>query len=110
VLKLTNTIITGNRYYACERFAAPNPVTLISGGHNIVQDATCNPDPSDLILGDAGLGPLADNGGPTWTHALLAGSPALDAADDSVCPSTDQRGVARPQGSNCDIGAFEFAP
>ena len=109
VLKLTNTIVTGNRWYACERYAAPNPVILISGGHNIVQDASCNPDATDLILGDAGLGLLADNGGPTLTHALLTGSPALDAADDSVCPATDQRGVTRPQGPQCDIGAFEAA-
>jgi len=58
------------------------------------------------------LGPLADNGGPTWTHALLAGSPAIDAADDAACVAppingVDQRGVARPQGVGCDVGAFE---
>ena len=54
------------------------------------------------------LGPLADNGGPTLTHALLAGSPAIDAADTAVCPATDQRGVARD--AACDVGAFEFVP
>ena len=57
---------------------------------------------------DGQIGPLADNGGPTWTHALLPGSPALDAADDAICPATDQRGTARPQGPHCDIGAFEL--
>jgi beta-glucanase (GH16 family) len=108
VLKLTNTIITGNQWYACEQFASGGTVSLISGGHNLVQDATCNPVPSDLITGNAGLGPLADNGGPTWTHALLAGSSAIDSADDLACPSTDQRGVTRPQGPHCDIGAFEL--
>ena len=56
------------------------------------------------------LGPLADNGGPTPTMALLPGSPAIDAGDDSACPPTDQRGVARPQGLACDIGAFELVP
>jgi hypothetical protein len=83
-------------------------VSLISGGHNLVQDSTCNPVASDLITGNAMIGPLADNGGPTLTHALLAGSPAIDAADDSVCPSSDQRGAARPQGPHCDIGSFEY--
>ncbi len=56
-----------------------------------------------LTLGDAQVGPLADNGGPTWTHALLAGSPAVDAGDDAACPATDQRGVARSQGAHCDV-------
>jgi len=55
------------------------------------------------------LGPLAENGGPTPTHALVAGSPAIDAVPGAhpECSGTDQRGVARPQGSGCDIGAFE---
>ena len=52
------------------------------------------------------LGSLQNNGGPTETHAILTGSPAIDAA---VGPSlsVDQRGIARPQGANADIGAFE---
>lgn len=50
---------------------------------------------------------LADNGGPTQTHALAASSPALDAADMAYCPFTDQRGAGRPQVSGCDVGAFE---
>ncbi len=53
------------------------------------------------------LGALADNGGPTLTHALLPGSPALDAGNDAACSATDQRGVSRPQGAHCDIGAYE---
>ena len=54
------------------------------------------------------LGPLKNNGGPTLTHALVPGSPALDAAPvDANCPATDGRGVARPQGSACDMGAVE---
>jgi hypothetical protein len=107
-LTLTNTIITGNQWYACDHWTGT--VTLISGGHNLIQDDTCNPVASDLIGVDALLGSLADNGGPTQTHALLAGSPAIDAGDDSVCPATDQRGVARPQGGACDIGAYELVP
>jgi hypothetical protein len=56
---------------------------------------------------DPKLGPLADNGGPTRTHALLLGSPAIDAASTPDCPTTDQRGVLRPQGAACDIGSYE---
>jgi len=57
------------------------------------------------ILVPAGL---AANGGPTQTHALLAGSPAIDAGSpDCPPPFFDQRGIVRPQGAACDIGAFE---
>jgi CSLREA domain-containing protein len=55
----------------------------------------------------ARLGPLADNGGLTHTHALMAGSPAIDAGSAAECPSTDQRGVSRPQGAGCDMGSYE---
>jgi hypothetical protein len=51
---------------------------------------------------------LQDNGGPTKTVALQSGSPAIDAAVAANCPPTDQRGVSRPQGAGCDIGAFEL--
>lgn len=55
------------------------------------------------------LGPLKNNGGPTATHALVPGSPAIDAVPvNEDCPATDQRGITRPQGAACDIGAFEF--
>jgi CSLREA domain-containing protein len=73
---------------------------------------TCNvinQDPAvNFIVADAGVGALADNGGPTRTHALLTGSPALDRGQ--ACPPDDQRGVLRPQGAACDIGAYEFVP
>lgn len=55
------------------------------------------------------LGPLQDNGGPAQTLALGSGSPAIDAGADSGCPATDERGVLRPAGAACDIGAFEVA-
>jgi hypothetical protein len=54
------------------------------------------------------LGPLQDHGGFTQTMSLGASSPAIDAGDSFYCPSTDQRGVTRPQGAACDIGAYEF--
>jgi len=106
-LKLTNTIITGNQWYACEQHAA-GTVSLTSGGNNLIQDGSCSPVASDLINSVAQIGPLADNGGPTWTHALLAGSPAIDAGNDAACPATDQRAVTRPQGAHCDIGSYEY--
>ncbi|MBW6466933.1 MAG: CIA30 family protein [Brevefilum sp.] len=106
-LTLTNTIITGNQWFACANFDSPAGGNFISLGHNLVQDDSCNPVGTDLIAVDALLGPLADNGGPTLTHALLTGSPAIDAGDDLVCPLTDQRGVVRPQGPHCDIGSYE---
>jgi hypothetical protein len=53
------------------------------------------------------LGPLQDNGGPTQTMALLSGSPAIDAGDNTGAPDTDQRGFARIVGGTIDIGAFE---
>ena len=62
---------------------------------------------SDLINPNPLIGPLANNGGPTMTMALLTGSPAIDAGVAVPGVATDQRGVARPQGSVPDIGAFE---
>ena len=106
-LTLTNTIITGNQWYACERFASGTAANVVSSGNNLVQDASCNPAASDLVITDAKIDSLANNGGPTWTHALLAGSPAIDSANDAACPATDQRGIIRPQDTHCDIGSYE---
>ncbi|MCH8813757.1 MAG: hypothetical protein IH957_01485 [Chloroflexi bacterium] len=62
----------------------------------------------DLIGLDPMLGPLADNGGPTQTHALLLHSPAIGLTVDCPPPATDQRGIARVEGNSCDAGAYEF--
>ena len=108
-LNLQNTIVADNANFGC--FLAPfgaGAVAINSLGNNVFNDATCNPISSDQVETDALLGPLADNGGPTLTHALLAGSPAIDIADAGACPATDQRGVTRPQGAGCDVGAFEL--
>jgi CSLREA domain-containing protein len=88
---------------------------VFSRGHNLVNAGAhgiCGftSAPSDVLNADPKLGALAANGGPTETHALLSGSPAVDAGDDAACPATDQRGIARPQGPRCDIGAFEAEP
>src|ERR1019366_8634124 len=78
----------------------------------------CGPLPNTLIVSntpaggdsfaDPKLGPLANNGGPTLTMALLPGSPAIDAGNTSLAPATDQRGVPRPFSLAADVGAFEF--
>ncbi len=106
-LTITNTIIagsTGGDWYGAAG----------SGSHNLIQGGRGGP--TDTISGDPRLGPLADNGGPTQTHALLDGSPALNAGDNALAVdalgnplTTDQRGAGfvRPSGVHVDIGAFE---
>jgi hypothetical protein len=94
---------------------ALSPITSL--GHNLWGDATDCPDNAaagDQNLDDLGLTigdvldtTLADNGGPTPTHALVAQSPAIDQGDDEECPGIDQRGFARPAGAGCDVGAYE---
>ncbi len=109
-INLTNSIVANNQWIGCYVHAEFGGVpTLSSGGHNIASDATCNLTAAgDQPDTDPMLGLLADNGGPTLTHALLAGSVAIGGADTAVCPTTDQRGVARD--AACDSGAFEFVP
>jgi hypothetical protein len=81
---------------------------MTSAGHNIASDGSCNlVQPTDKPNTDPLVAPLANNGGPTLTHALMPNSPAIDAAAD-VGLTIDQRGVARPQGAGFDIGAFEL--
>ncbi|MFO0954045.1 MAG: Ig-like domain-containing protein [Isosphaeraceae bacterium] len=83
-------------------------VPFVSGGHNLFSDTPAVVlQPTDLIGTDPLLGPLADNGGPTRTHALRLGSPAIDAGAPVAGITTDQRGVPRPKGKAPDIGAFE---
>jgi hypothetical protein len=84
--------------------SGPGPATL--DGANIDSDGSCD-FPMSVPVAGLMLGPLADNGGPTLTHALLSGSPAMDAATSSSCPSTDQRLETRPFGLRCDLGAYE---
>jgi hypothetical protein len=81
---------------------------VVSRGHNLDDGTSCGfSGTGDKSGADAKLGPLGEHGGPTPTRMPLAGSPAIDAGDAATCPSSDQRGVARPQGGGCDIGAVE---
>ena len=83
---------------------------ITSQGYNIDSDNSCSLTAvGDLPNTNPLLGTLQNNGGPTETQALLTGSPAIDAGNpDCPPPATDQRGVTRPQGTQCDIGAFEL--
>jgi len=122
VLNQTGTVDFANTLIAANSSEGPQASdcggTLLSLGYNLVQNAAhC------AISGAIGhlltdvepnLGPLQDNGGPVWTHALQSGSAAIDAGNpavpgsgDTACPSRDERDVPRPHGAACDIGALE---
>lgn len=103
VLTVENSLLALNGGSNC------GPSAVTDGGHNLgFGDPTC---PASFATGDPNLGPLQDNGGPSWTVSLQVGSAAVDQipAAGADCPATDQRGVARPAGAKCDIGAFEAA-
>jgi parallel beta-helix repeat protein len=108
-LSYTNTIIAGNN-------TGGDCVIVYSDGgkqigtigasiSNLVGNGKCDA----AYSGDPMLDVLADNGGDIQTHALLPGSPAIDAIPADECiVGTDQRGEPRPQGAGCDIGAYEL--
>lgn len=100
---LKNTIVANNTGGNCA-----GTTTITSNGNNLDSANSCGfAAASDITNQDPLLGTLANNGGPTQTRELLAGSPAIDAGNN--CPPTDQRGAIRPS-NGCDIGAFEVAP
>ncbi|MGH2686514.1 MAG: choice-of-anchor Q domain-containing protein, partial [Actinomycetota bacterium] len=107
---MRNSVVAGN---VDGSGGTPDCEAVTSLGHNIIGDDTgcaVTPATGDQVGTGAApidpkLGPLADNGGPTPTHALLAGSTAIDAGGSDAAP-TDQRGVPR---AAPDIGAYELA-
>ena len=115
LVKLQNTIIALNTARVspnCTRQGA-----FSSRGHNLIgKSGECgiNTDIGDIVATNPMLGPLTNNGGLTPTHALLPGSPAIDAGDEEDYPITDQRGFPRPVDGNSDgalisdIGAYEI--
>ena len=109
-----NTLQTDDTILADNTVTGPGTNTspelfgnLGSLGYNLIgnTDGGSGFDPTDLLNVDPLLGPLQDNGGPTQTHALLAGSPALNAGNPSQLGVADQRGVVRSGGVN--IGAYQ---
>ncbi len=117
--KFLSTLVASN---ASPNFLLEGNPVLVSLGHNLDSDGTSglvNGANGDLVGTqaspiDSKLGPLQNNGGPTLTMALLPGSPALNVGscvDANGSPVlVDQRGLPRPQGGGCDIGAYEFQP
>lgn len=89
-LNIKNSIVAGN-----------------TGGDIVNNGGTVNNEGNNILSGDPMLAPLGNYGGPTQTHALCTGSPAIDAGNNTGAPATDQRGVSRPVGETVDIGAFE---
>lgn len=105
---LLNSIIANNS----QNCTAVGPEVLLVGERNLSSDNSCPflMPGANLSNTNPLLGPLQFNHGETQTHALLPGSPAIDGAHAIDCTPVDQRGVLRPQGAGCDIGAFEATP
>jgi hypothetical protein len=111
-LILINTLVANNAGNECD---LPVAIGAVITAGSLDTDGSCqlSPYPHDVPNVDPKLGPLKNNGGFSQTHALLAGSPAIDAANASHCVAADQRGRYRPIDgnfdgvANCDIGAFE---
>lgn len=110
-LNLRNTLVAGNTDTGGE---APDCIefggTIRSLGRSLIGDTTgCDYSggPGDITNRSPKLSGLEHNGGPTPTHALRKGSPAIDKA--GTCPRNDQRGLKRSLGRKCDIGAYERA-
>jgi Bacterial Ig domain len=122
MILVRNSIIAGNiatnADWEFENRDIENRGTIKSGGYNLFGTRVSDVPGFHEILFEIGdraglqgtqlhLAPLAENGGPTLTHALYRHSLAVDAGPPSAFPATDQRGVARPQFASCDVGAFE---
>jgi hypothetical protein len=112
-LQLESTIVADNSPNGTH-FAADLDGSAVIGGHNdlVKLVGASIALPAGTIRLDPKLGPLQDNGGPTYTHALLPGSPAIDAGNNALGLPYDQRlgGFPRVVGTAADIGAFETNP
>ena len=109
-LMATESTISGNRIGINDQSLETTLVgSIVAGNSQVDIPGSSTYSGHNLIGGDPKLGPLANNGGPTDTLLPLAGSPAIDQGG-ATCPATDQRGIVRPQGAACDIGAVEVVP
>lgn len=113
-VNLANNIVANNQVGSDGAGVNCNGNSLVDDGYNLESETDCNFTNNGLQDTDPMLGPLAANGGPTQTHALLLGSLAMDAGNPGAagsgypnCAADDQRDVIRPQGVRCDIGAYE---
>lgn len=107
-VRLRNTVIARNTSLAGEQDCRAAGLVLVSTGGVMDSDGTCGTSgTTDQTETDPLLSTLGDHGGPTDTMLPLARSPLVDGGHADGCPSTDQRGVARPRGRTCDIGAVE---
>ena len=108
-----NTIIADNTGGDCGVWSpgSRRVPAAVDAGFNLDSDGTCfkGDAKTDKVGVDPLLGAPADNGGSVLTDALMPGSPAIDGGSNTGCPATDARGITRPQGASCDIGAYEFA-
>lgn len=113
---LSSTVVAGNSatsgpdLFSDISTSFPGNTNLIGVADvgNVTMSGSGNLTGTQAVPLDAKLGPLAYNGGPTQTHALLAGSPAINAGSNPAALPTDQRGIARIVGGNVDIGAVEL--
>jgi hypothetical protein len=110
-IRFENTIVAdGVAGTGTENCNLADPGAASSAGGNIDSLDQCGfHAPGDHVNTNPMLGTLQPNGGPVQTIAPLPGSPAIDGGENSGCPSTDARGVLRPAGPACDVGAFELA-
>jgi CSLREA domain-containing protein len=106
---IQNTILAGNTRTSKGMIVSSDCSPGITSLANSIVSGICTVTGSYSTANPL-VGPLKDNGGPSFTYALVTGSPARDAGTVGGCPLTDQRGVHRQTGVACDIGAYEHSP
>lgn len=109
----SDAIVKNSLFWANSAGSAGSQINSFDSGVPVIRNSliengcpakgTC----SDILTGDPTLGTLGDHGGFTPTIPLLPGSAAIDSGNSATCAPTDQRGISRPQGIRCDIGAYE---
>ena len=109
VMHLINTILANSTSGGdCYSFSSGD--IIATNTNNLIETNGVSPNKcgTPAVTTDPNLGALADNGGATQTFAITDTSSAYNAGDNATCAATDQRGVTRPQGAHCDIGAYEL--